>query len=382
MKHIMSYSLREKGKYYHALIKYKENGKWKQKSMSTGIEIGSSKRRKEAEEIAQKYRNQLELNICNKQIIKDYLFTDIVEEWYTQKELRVSTNTCRFYRDVLDYHILPYFKTLKRNIEEIYSRDIEKFLDYELKKVSANSVRKYYMTLNNIFSYAQRNEYITKNPCDNVEPPKKQPKKEIIPYNSEEIKKLLKISKGSSIEVPIYLTIFYGLRREEVLGLRYSAIDFDQKILRINHTAIMNGGKTVYQNSTKNKTSNRVLPLLPQVEEYLLKLKEHQAEMKNLCGSSYSDSDYVCRFDDGTLISPTYVSHTFKSLLAKNGLRPIRFHDLRHSVATNLLRAGATAKHVQVWLGHSNISTTLDLYTNFNFSDKEEIGQQISELYL
>ena len=138
------------------------------------------------------------------------------------------------------------------------------------------------------------------------------------------------------MEIPIFLGSFYGLRRSEAVGLRWSAIDFENNTLTIRHTVTscnLSGKRVqIARDTTKTKSSMRTLPLLPAFKELLLEKREKQEEYKRVCGRSYDKRylDYICVDEMGTLISPDYLTASFPKLLKKNNLRHIRYHDLRH----------------------------------------------------
>jgi len=175
-------------------------------------------------------------------------------------------------------------------------------------------------------------------------------------YDSNEVELLFTAAKGTRLEIPIFLGAFYGLCRSEVLGLRWSAIDFQSNTITIKHTVtscIIDGKHIqVAQDTTKTKSSMRTLPLVSAFREKLLTLKEQQAEYKLLCGKCY-DKRYL-----------DYLTSVFPKLLEKNSLRKIRFHDLRHSCASLLLANGVPMKQIQEWLGHSDFSTTANVYSH------------------
>ena len=122
------------------------------------------------------------------------------------------------------------------------------------------------------------------------------------------------------------------------------------------------------KDKTKNQSSLRSLPLIPLFQEKLLALREKQKEDRKVCGNSYNSKyqDYVYVGDIGDLIDPEYISRAFPKLLKKHGLRHIRFHDTRHSCASLLLKNGVSMKEIQAWLGHSNYSTTANLYAHLD----------------
>ena len=116
----------------------------------------------------------------------------------------------------------------------------------------------------------------------------------------------------------------------------------------------------------------RTLPLVPAFKEKLLSHKSQQEEYRRICGRSYDKRylDYVCVDEMGTLISPHYLTAVFPKLLEKNGLRHIRFHDLRHSCASLLLANGVPMKQIQEWLGHSDFSITANVYAHLDYNSK------------
>lgn len=161
-----------------------------------------------------------------------------------------------------------------------------------------------------------------------------------------------------------------------MLGLKWSAIDFQSNTITIKHTVTSCNidGKHVQvaQDTTKTKSSMRTLPLVPVFKDKLLQLKDKQAEYRRVCGKCYDKRylEYICVDEMGTLISPHYLTSAFPKLLAKNNLRHIRFHDLRHSCASLLLANGVPMKQIQEWLGHSDFSTTANVYAHLDYNSK------------
>ena len=140
----------------------------------------------------------------------------------------------------------------------------------------------------------------------------------------------------------MFLAAYYGLRRSEVVGLRWDAIDFERKTISIKHTAmdIYDDGQhyLVLKDRTKTKSSCRTLPLVAPFEELLLRIKEEQALNRRLCGNCYCTKylDYIYVNELGELMRPDYLSTKLPKLLEEHNMRRIRFHDLRHSCASLL----------------------------------------------
>ena len=153
-------------------------------------------------------------------------------------------------------------------------------------------------------------------------------------------------------------------------------MDFEQNTLEICHTVttVRLDGKEVLveSNGTKTKSSKRTLPLVPVFRERLLALQEEQKENRKLCGRCYNKkyADYICIDAMGNLLKPDYLSNSFQIILQNYHLRRIRFHDLCHSCASLLLANGVPMKMIQEWLGHSDFSTTANIYSHLDYASK------------
>ena len=166
------------------------------------------------------------------------------------------------------------------------------------------------------------------------------------------------------------MTAFYGLRRSEALGLKWDAIDFERDTITIKHivTNAKIDGKCeiVCADRAKTKSSLRSLPLVSNIREKLLALREQQKENRRVCGNCYSKKydGYVFVDAMGNIFNPRSVTANFSKLLEQNGLRHIRFHDLRHTHASTLLANGIDAVAVASRMGHEDASTTLRVYAH------------------
>lgn len=176
-------------------------------------------------------------------------------------------------------------------------------------------------------------------------------------------------------------TSVYGLRRSEAVGLRWNAIDFQQNTITIQHTVIacrLNGKyEVIARDTTKTKSSRRTLPLAAPIRKYLLDLQVRQAENRRLCGNCYCKDyeGYICINEMGYLLNPNRVSAMFELMLQQNHLRHIRFHDLRHSSASLLLANHVPLKQIQEWLGHSDFSTTANIYAHLDAASKQNTAE-------
>ena len=171
-----------------------------------------------------------------------------------------------------------------------------------------------------------------------------------------------------------------------MLGLRWSAIDFETGWLHIATTVVKEkeGDRiltVVRDNTTKTSYSNRSLPLCQYTYQYFWNLRQKQQAQMALCGNSYDTRyiDFVCVDDMGTLLQPDYVSQKFQKILEKYQLRHIRFHDLRHSCATIMLYLGYSLKDIQTWLGHSNYGFTADTYIHSAPAAHQQMATTLAE---
>ncbi len=162
-------------------------------------------------------------------------------------------------------------------------------------------------------------------------------------------------------------------------------MDFDEDKIYIRHKIIENkreGSRIEGHDVLKTSSSYRSLPLIPFVKEVLLEEKAKQEEMQRILRGAYNRQyiEYICVDAVGDIIKPQYVTTHFKVILEKNGLKEIRFHDLRHSCASMLLANKVPMKMIQDWLGHSNMNTTANIYSHIDYSTKLESAKVIGSV--
>ena len=325
--------LREKSGYYYAVLNYTDSlGKRKTKWISTGLTVKGNKKRAEAILMdARRNFNPEEPKVMN----GDILFADYMEQWLDIIKSSVAVPTYASYAATVKKIVAPYFRKKEVTLKNLTAKDIQEFYLKELQRVSASSVIHYHANIHKALKYAVKIDLIDVNPADKVERPKKDRYVGSF-YDADEVNALFEAAKGTKLELPILFGAFYGLRRSEAIGLKWDAIDFDQNTITIRHTVTscdLDGKRVlVASDTTKTKSSMRTLPLVPFMRERLLALKEEQKENRRLCGRSYIKDylDYVCVNEIGDLIKPHYVTTAFPDLLKANGMRHIRYHDLRH----------------------------------------------------
>ena len=275
--------------------------------------------------------------------------------------------------------IIPYFRNLGVTLGDLKAVHIQAFYREQLERVKPNTVIHYHAVIHRALKYAVKTDLIDVNPADKVDRPKKNEFTGNF-YSKDEMNALFDAVRGSKIEVAVMLTAFYGLRRSECAGLRWCAVDFRARSMVINHTAVLSSGRVIYADSVKTKSSYRTLPLSDSLRRYLTDLRRRQNANRKKYGKAYCQSDYVCCREDGSPLRPDYISREFERVCRRACLPRIRFHDLRHSVATILLQQGSSLKQIQDWLGHSDISTTANVYAHVPYVEKVSIAKSATPI--
>ena len=225
---------------------------------------------------------------------------------------------------------------------------------------------------------AVKKNIIPYNPADRVTLPKKQKYVGNF-YTAEQARSLIEAVRGTVIEGIVMMTIFYGLRRSEAVGLKWEAINFESETFTIQST-VVRFREVVEKDTTKNQPSHRTYPMTTEVRELLTTIREKQQLMKGTMGESYADSGYVFTWEDGRRLNPDYVTRKFSQVLKANGLPHIRYHDLRHTTASLLISNGYDLKRVAEWLGHGDIGTTANIYGHLTFDNKRDTSNTMTNL--
>lgn len=380
--------LQIKKDYYYMVLNLKgEDGKRKTKWLSTGIRVGGKKSLKEAEaillETRHSYKEPITCADTAVHVSSDMLFSDYMLNWLSIIKNSVEEDTYAGYESIVKKRVAPYFEKAGITLENLTALDIECFYKYcfNILAVKGTTVQRYHANIHTALKYAVRHDLIAASPMEKVSRPKAQQFTGAF-YSVEEVERLFEAVKGDPVEFPVLMAAFYGLRRSEIMGLRWQAVDFASNTISIEHTVVQfrSGGeqKILSKDRMKNKSSCRTMPLVPQFRELLLQLQERQKNCRELCGNCYTDTDYIYVNDLGVPYKPNYVTQHFKLVLQKNGLRIIRFHDLRHTCASLLLKNKVSMKEIQEWLGHSSFTTTANFYAHLDTAAKSSSAVKLN----
>ena len=379
----MKGSLKIKRGYFYAVINYKDNyGKYKQKWFNTGLKERGNK--KEAQKILETELEKFTLHPIeeNPQPAQknDIIFIDYIYDYIKSKEKELSPNVYQSYMEC--WKIMKKHFGNKLKLKDVTYHHIEDYYDY-LKNTRKNkniTIKHHAVILSPALRLAYRDDLIAKNPYEFM-PKIKKEKSKMEYYNKEELEKLFEVTDKSPLKLIVRVAAYYGFRRSELVGLKWDAIDFKNKMITIKHKVLHVNNKFYLSDTLKTTASHRTLPLLPEIESLLVERKEEIEKNKELFKKSYNHKydEYVFVDDIGDLINPDIISNRFRTLLRKNNLKHIRFHDLRHSCASLLVASKVPIKNIQEWLGHSNFNTTADVYSHLDYSSKYESANALSK---
>lgn len=363
MSSINKYTKNGKTAYYVSYW-YKDRDGSKNRTVERGF-----KTKKEAEAFAREKDDAFYKGIVRHDPNKTV--AQLLEEWnreYVEKRLALG----KLKKNTLDgYQVnIEHIKTGLGNIKlaELTPEKIEDF--YIEKRVKGNrrtngslasrSILYIHRNLYAALKYAVKKKYLTWNPAEDAEMVNIENKPSRI-CTAEELKILLNDTASTELEIPVMLALSLGLRRGEILGLRWKDIDFANNKAHISHQLAMTPDG-IALTSVKSFAGDRHVPIVPEVSKALMAHRCKQEALKKSFGPKYHDHGLICCHEDGDPILPDYFSQGYRRFTERKGFPDLRFHDLRHTFASLALSAGVPMAVVSSLLGHSSISVTVDIY--------------------
>ena len=304
------------------------------------------------------------------------LFGEFIEDWLKKKN-DISPETRHTNEGHLRNHVIPSLGSIP--LQKINADHIEDFiLELQGKGMADGTVRKIFNLVQTCFKYAQKRELIGKNPFDLLEngskPKQSNPKVDY--WTKDEVKEFFS-NLDHRLRILFILAIYTGMRRGEILGLRWEDIDFGNNQFRIFRSSRPLQGLT---KSVKTVSGYRTITFSGVVKSELIKHLELLKEEKELFGNEYEDNNLVVCQPNGRRISLGNFTRFWKSIVDRTGMRYIRFHDLRHTCASLLLSADVHPKVVQEQLGHSSIRVTMDKYSHMMPNMQAEAAKTMEDL--
>ncbi len=332
------------------------------------------------------------------------------ERWYEIKRFHIRDNTICNYDYMFTTYVKPSFG--RKRLKQVVKTDIKKFYNtlIDERHLSISAVETIQNVLRQVFQTAVEDNIISKNPCENLFREYKasrnfdtEKRKALTKPEQELFINFLKNSENYRHWYPVFAVMLgTGMRVGEVTGLRWCDVDFDKNIISVNHTLInyskgTGKGNVFIVNPPKTKSGIRTIPMLPEVREAFLQEKQYQEDFGIKCKArvnGYTDFIFVNRFGEnhhqGTLNKAIkrIIRDCNEEVLAKNELDEntvllpnFSCHILRHSFTTRLCEAEMNVKTIQVVLGHSDIRTTLDIYTDVTEAHKQETFSNVEGFF-
>ena len=271
-----------------------------------------------------------------------------------------SERTLDGYEAIVENHVIPALGHIL--LKQLIPQAIQAYYGKACEKLSARTVHHQHRVLSEALKYAVRQGYLGRNPCELVDPPRPQ-KKAMRTLTPDELESLLETASDNQFYPVIYTAVSTGLRRAELLALRWRDIDFDSESILVSRTLHKGHGMTEFK-EPKTEHSRRRVSMTPKLTAFL---KEYEAERESLflhLGRLPRPDDLVFANVEGKPVDPGVLSHNFARIVKRAGLENVRFHDLRHTFASLMLLRGAKPKVISEALGHSSVAFTMDVYSH------------------
>lgn len=388
----MSGSLQIKENKYYAVLNLKgADGKRRQQWVTLGLDAVKGNKKKAAALLKQCIEQySLAEHTTQEKVLPS--FTDYIEQWLELEQGRIEKSTWESYESYTRRHIIPYFNPLGLTVEKVTVSHIKGYYDFKSKGgrgdkkaggLSHASLKNHSKVLKQVLSAAVLEEMTDRNVAQAVPIPRavqEVDEDKALYLDATQANIVLSAFQGHRIQPILLVTLYYGLRRSEVLGLKWDAVDFDKNTITVKHV-IVKAATVEAKDRTKSKTSRRTFDLLPEVRELLTQIKAEQEANAILFGNEYCETGYIFTWDNGLPYRPDFLTRAFQSQLKKVGLPKMRYHDLRHSTASILYDKGWGLKDIQEWLGHSDIETTGNIYTHITKSRQKMLAKGLENTF-
>ncbi len=331
------------------------SGKRKQKTRS------GFKTKKSAQEACAEMITELSKGVFIES--KDMVLKDLLEEWLEASKVRVRDTTYKNYKRAVDSRLTPALGQIRVN--EIDHANVQRYINDLIKEgLTPRYIEYLFVCLKGAVEYGVKTERLARNPLQHVEAPRSR-RVTHTTWTIDEINRFLHFAKFDN---PIYYMVFKisihtGMRRGEVLGVRWQDIDLEGKKISVTRSLVYDDEGFRFS-EPKTASSKRLISIDDDLAHELKSYKAQQNHFKLALGSEYNDGDLVCCREDGRPIYPRTLAIHFDSLIKKASVPKIRLHDIRHTHATILLKLGENPKVVSERLGHSTVTMTLDTYSH------------------
>lgn len=302
---------------------------------------------------------------------------DWMNTWLENYLPNIEATTRAGYREKIKNYIIPELGNTQLKV--LKADQVQRWINgLRQRGLSPKTIRNVYNNLNAAMKKAVVLRMLPFNPCDGVELPKLI-KYEAKVYNKWEIKDLLDAAKGTDMYLVALLGVAVGLRRGELLGLKWDSVNLEAKTISVCESQVMADKKTITK-GPKSKAGKRTVAIGDEVVAALSQARMDYFNDRAALGAKFQDNNYVIRQKDGRTYRPDSMTQKWSRFLEKHNLPHIRLHDSRHTHATYLIQAGVNAKVVQQRLGHADVSITLNTYTHVMPGMDQEAAAKMDDL--
>jgi integrase len=309
-----------------------------------------------------------------------------LEQWLRDyAKATVSARTYERYEEIVTKHLTPALgkhllaRLTPLQVQGYYTQALASGRRDGKGGLSKQTVLHHHRLLHTALAQAVRWQLVARNVAEAVEPPRPD-ELETAVVDVEAAGRLLEIASGGRLYLPVLLTLMTGMRLGEVLGLRWEDVDLKNGVLRVRQALEQTRAGLAFK-APKTHRSKRPVALPSLLVDALVWHRGEQERVRTLLGSAWQEYGLVCSREDGAPWPPKLLSKAFEHLASRAGMPEVRFHDLRHSHASQLLQQGIPLKVVSERLGHARASTTLDIYSHLLPGMQEEAARRVDELF-
>jgi len=306
---------------------------------------------------------------------------EYLEKWLAQVKPGVGGKTWERYGEIVRLHLIPALgriplpKLTPTHIQDAHARALESGRKDGKGGLSAQTVLHHHRALKEALGNAVRLQLLARNPAEAVDPPRPR-REEMQALDGAAAARLLAAVRDTSMNVPVVLALATGMRRGEILGLKWEDVDLDRGTLTVNRSLETTRGTLTFK-GPKTQKGRRRITLPPFAVQALIVHRARQAEVRLLLGPAYVDQGLVLAGAEGGPMHPDSLTTGFRRLAKKAGVAGLRFHDLRHSHASQLLEQGIPLKVVSERLRHASVAITGDTYAHILPGMQEEAARRI-----
>ena len=317
----------------------------------------------------------------SKQNLAEYL-----HRWLNAAKPNVAPKTFERYKQLIEVNITPRLGPIK--LSKLHPQQLAEFYTWSAsfgnrrtgRGLHPQTVLHIHRLLRKALQQAVIWQFRASNPANAVDAPRV-PEREMQPVDEQRAASLIEAAENTDMCLPLLIGFCTGLRRGEALGLRWSDLDLENARLTVNQSLTETREGGLLFKSPKNKSSRRTIALPPMLVDALKEHRAKQQKTRELFGADYPSYDLVLPLPDGTPWPPDRFTDAYTAFARRNGAKGIRFHDLRHTHASELLRRGTPLKTVSKRLGHSTSKITLDTYGHLMDGDDERAAKTVQKVY-